>query len=163
MEKAPDDSRNIKALGGERTREEIIEALRAYFNEKHRVFPMVAAFLFGSWASGFPRRDSDVDIAVIFDKPMRDEEIFEAILAISLELTDILNKNVNTIFIDEYFSKPMLYYNAIVKGVPVFISDFTKYVDIKLHALAQMEDFSLFGIQWLAEIARKRLEALEHA
>ena len=39
----------------------------------------------------------------------------------------------------------MLHYNAIVYGIPVYIRVFTGFVDMKLNAIRQMEDFSIFG------------------
>jgi len=57
----------------------------------------------------------------------------------------------------------MVHYNAIVHGVPVYISDFTRFVDVKLKAIHQMEDFCIFDTKWQSEIVRKRLEALNRA
>jgi hypothetical protein len=57
----------------------------------------------------------------------------------------------------------MLYYNAIVHGIPVYVESFTRYVDKRLYAIYQMEDFSIFGMKWQSEIVQKRLERLNNA
>ncbi len=57
----------------------------------------------------------------------------------------------------------MLHYNAIVHGIPVYIRDFTRFVDTKLRAIYQMEDFCIFGTKWQEEIVRKRLEVFKGA
>jgi hypothetical protein len=57
----------------------------------------------------------------------------------------------------------MLYYNAIVLGIPVFIRDQNRYAALLNEAIFQMEDFSMFGTQWQLEIAEKNLEELRHA
>lgn len=142
---------------------EAISALKTYFQRKADVFNIDMAFLYGSWAFGLPKEESDADIAVVLTEEMEEEEIFEIITTISLELTDVLKKETNVLFIDRELSKPMIYYNAIVHGIPVYIRDFKRFVDMKLRAIHQMEDFSIFGTKWQAEIVKKRIEAFKHA
>ncbi len=144
-------------------KDEIISSLKDYFQHKGDLFNISLAFLYGSWASGLPKKESDVDIAVVFTEEMREEEVFEIITTISLELTDVLKKETNVLFIDRELSKPMLHYNAIVHGIPVYIRDFTGFVDMKLKAIHQMEDFGIFGTKWQSEIVKRRLEALNRA
>ncbi len=89
--------------------------------------------------------------------------MFEDITDISLRLSRELRAEVNAIAIDPTFGKPMLCYNAIVSGIPVFIKDFNQYVDLKNEAVFQMEDFSLFGRDWQRTIAKRNLEKLQRA
>ncbi|OGQ44149.1 MAG: hypothetical protein A3A85_02480 [Deltaproteobacteria bacterium RIFCSPLOWO2_01_FULL_42_9] len=102
-------------------------------------------------------------MAVLFNHEMSEEKIFSSMNTISLELTDILKREVNVLYIDKDLSRPMLHYNAIVKGIPVFMRDFTRYVDLRLKAISQMEDFSIFGTKWQSDVVRKRLEGLDRA
>jgi len=141
----------------------LILSLKDYFEDRAEAYNVEMAFLYGSWASGLPKKESDVDIAVVFTEEMEEEEIFEIITTISLELTDILKKETNILFIDRELSKPMICYNAIVHGIPVYLRDFTRFVNMKLRAIHQMEDFSIFGTKWQAEIVKKRIEAFKHA
>jgi predicted nucleotidyltransferase len=145
-------------------KEEIIKRLRKYFDKNASLYGLEMVFLYGSWARGFPRNDSDIDIAIVFsEEPSTDDEYFKRITDISLSLSAELNREVNVIKIYEDFRKPMLYYNAIVSGLPVFIKDFVKYVNFKNEAIYQMEDFCIFGMDWQHEVATKNLEALRHA
>lgn len=142
---------------------ELLSTLKAYFQASADTYDIDMAFLYGSCAAGLPREDSDVDIALLFTNEKDENALFDIISNVTLELTDLLKKETNVLYIDRGLSKPMLYYNAIVHGIPVFMRDFTGYVDMKLKALHLMEDFSIFGTKWQAEIVRKRLELLNHA
>ncbi|MGQ9569610.1 MAG: nucleotidyltransferase domain-containing protein [Thermodesulfovibrionales bacterium] len=142
-------------------RDEIIKTLKDYFQQKHGVFDIEMAFLYGSLACGHPVKESDIDIAITCSE--RDEDkVFNILNNISLELTDLLKHDVNVIYIDNELSKPMLHYNAIVYGIPVFMKDFEGYVHIRLKAISQMEDFIIFGTKWQAEIVKRRLETISH-
>ncbi|MBZ0170355.1 hypothetical protein MELA_01955 [Candidatus Methylomirabilis lanthanidiphila] len=142
-------------------RQNIINYLEDFFRNNAGRYGIDMAFLYGSWARGCPRCDSDIDIAVVFSQQhSRAEEMFEHITDISLRLSGELSVEVNAIAIDPTFGKPMLCYNAIVSGIPVFMRDFSQYVDLKNKAVSQMEDFSLFGRDWQRTIAKRNLEAL---
>ena len=84
--------------------------------------------------------------------------IFKRVTEISLSLSGILGKDVNLLVLDRDFKRPMLQYNAIVLGIPVFTRSFDSYIDFYLESLYQMEDFSLFGIEWQLAISEKRLK-----
>lgn len=142
---------------------EIISTMKSYFQNKADTYDLDIAFLYGSWAVGHPKEESDIDVAVLFSHEMNEDKIFNALNTISLDLTLILKHETNAIYIDRELSKPMLHYNAVVRSTPVFIKDFTRYVDIKLKAISQMEDFTIFGLKWQREIVNRRLEALHHA
>lgn len=144
-------------------REEIINGLKNFFSKKAQHYGLEMAFLFGSWARGYPKEDSDVDIAIVFiEEPGSDKELFQYLNDISLSLIKELGREVNSIVIQSNFNKPMLYYNAIVLGIPVFIKDRDKYVHLRNEAIFQMEDFNLFGIDWQVGITRKNLEELKY-
>jgi len=68
------------------------------------------AFLYGSWARGLPRLDSDVDIALVFSKALSVDDIFKHITDISLLLSRDIHSEVNIIPVYSDFKKPMLYY-----------------------------------------------------
>lgn len=144
-------------------KEKIIVILKSYFQDKAGFYNIEMAFLYGSWASGYPKKESDIDIAVMFSCEMGKEKMFDIINSMSLELSNILKKDISIIHIDRELSKPMLHYNAIVHGEPVFVRDFTRYVDVRLKAIFQMEDFSIFGLKWQDEIVKKRMEMISHA
>ncbi len=144
-------------------REEIISDLKEYFQRKADTYDMNMAFLYGSWACGHPKEESDIDVAVLFNQLMSKDKTFDMVNDIALELTNILKREINVLYIDRELSKPMLHYNVIVYGIPVYMKDFSEYVDIRLKAIFQMEDFNIFGTKWQSEVVRKRMEVLNNA
>lgn len=145
-------------------REEIIEDVKNYFKEKAESLSIEMAFLYGSWARGYPGQDSDLDIAVVFAKEsFSEDELFEFLTIISLDISRKIGLETDIISVYKDFRKPMLYYNAIVLGIPVFFNNFDRYIDLKNEAIYQMEDFSIFGLSWQLEVARRNMEELKHA
>ena len=110
------------------------------------------------------RDESDIDIAILFSDDLRSEKVvFDHITDISYRLTDKLKKEVNVLKIYNDFRKPMLYYNAIVLGIPVFIKNKDRFLSVITEAIYQMEDFSIFGLHWQREVAKRNLEGLRYA
>jgi predicted nucleotidyltransferase len=145
-------------------RDEIIKRLKNFFRDNADRYGIEMAFLFGSWVKGFPRIDSDVDVAVIFcEEDLLEEEVFDRLTEIAISIGGQIKQEVNIMEVRRNFKKPMLYYNAIVLGLPIFIRSFIKYVDLKNEAIRQMEDFSLFGLSWQIEVAKKNLETVKNA
>ena len=139
-------------------KEEIILRLREFFKKKDSRYHIEMVFIYGSYASGYPRIDSDIDLGILFDAKIEDiDEIFSLITDITYELDKELNKEVNIIPILRDFSRPMLYYNAIVLGIPIFVKDNNQLLSLKLEAIHQMEDFQLFGIPLQQYMAQKLL------
>lgn len=142
----------------------IIDHLKKFFRGNAEQYGIEMAFLYGSWARGFPRQDSDIDVAILFSQEIStEEEIFKRITDISLLLSGDLRSEVNVIPLSLDFGRPMLYYNAIVSGIPLFFRDFSRYVDLKNEVIFQMEDFTIFGRDWQLAAAKRNLEALTHA
>lgn len=145
-------------------REDIIKFLKDFFQKLSVRYGIDMAFLYGSFARGFPRPDSDVDIAVVFSEEiLSEEESFERITDIAISLWKELRREANLIQVHRDFRKPLLYYNAVVLGEPVYIRVWEDYIMLRNEAIYQMEDFSIFGIPWQYEIARKNLEIIGHA
>lgn len=61
------------------TREEIKNILEVYFKEIADVYGIETAFLYGSWARGYPKKSSDVDIAVVLAEMSDEDEVFKRI------------------------------------------------------------------------------------
>ncbi len=145
------------------SREKIISKLRDFFKQKASQYHIEIAFLYGSWARGIPRPDSDLDLGILFSPEIDSSEIFSLITDISYELERNSDREVNIIAIFRDFQHPMLYYNVIVLGIPIFIKDNDKFLELKLEAIHQMEDFQIFGIPWQREVAKKNLEEIINA
>lgn len=147
----------------QKEKQRICNLLKDYFKVKAQGYNIVLVFLYGSWAAGLAGKDSDIDIAIMIEGEKSEEEIFSTINSITLELLDNLKRDITILYIDNDISKPLLHYNAIVKGIPVYISDFYRYVDVWLKAIDAMEDFSIFGIKWKLEVTEKRMKDLYNA
>ena len=145
-------------------RDRIVEILGGFFQWEAAHFGVEAAFLYGSWAAGFPRLESDIDVAVLFDdEGTSEDDAFERLNAITLALMKVLPSEINVIPIYSDFRKPMLYYNAIIKGIPLFFTNREKYVSLIGEALYHMEDFETLGKRWLIDLATRNLEQISHA
>jgi predicted nucleotidyltransferase len=128
---------------------EMVKYLKVYFENIAQVNNIDMVFLYGSFAHGKQNSGSDIDLAVCFsEKENGLDKIYKIIIDITYELSGALNREVSIISIDNEFSHPMLFYNAIISGVPILIGDYSKYLNLKLEAAAQMEDFQLFGTKW---------------
>ncbi len=152
---------SFQALGGKR--EELVKNLKDFFEKNAELSSVDMVFLYGSWAKGAPKDESDIDIALVFSEELRDsDEAFNRLTDITLSLEKILKKEVNIIEIKKEFDRPMLYYNAIIHGLPIYIKDFDSYIRLRNEAIFQMEDFSIFGINWQLDVAKKNLKAIKN-
>lgn len=142
---------------------ELQNILENYFKEVADTYKIEMTFLYGSWAKGYPKESSDVDIAIVFSETDDEDKVFEKITEMTLSFMGKIKVEVNIIPVFLDFRKPMLYYNAVVLGIPVFIRDQNRYAALLNEAIFQMEDFSMFGTQWQLEIAEKNLKELRHA
>jgi len=141
---------------------DLIPMIEDFFCREAERFHVGVAVLYGSRVAGFPRADSDVDVAVLFEDEPDDDAAYGRLMEMSLGLSDLTGREVNILLIDGGFSKPMLYYNAIVQGVPVYRKREEDIIRLRKRAIDEMEDFSVFGLRWQAEIAKRNLEALKH-
>lgn len=143
---------------------ELVETLRRYFEQEAVSYKIEAGFLYGSQASGFPRPDSDMDLAVVFEEEeASEEEIFSRLNAMAMRLIEVLGCEVNLIPVYKDFRRPMLYYNAIVKGIAVFMKDQRHHARLVNEAIYHMEDFETFGRGWQIVLTRRNLEQIKHA
>jgi predicted nucleotidyltransferase len=135
----------------------LLPLLKEYFEREAERFGVRMAFLFGSRAHDRAKYDSDIDIAVVLLDLTSDDEIYKIIEVLTIELSGILHLDVNILPIHQDFRKPMLYYNAIAHGLPLFIKDTNAYVTLRRDVIDQMEDFQLFGTRWQIDAARRNL------
>lgn len=103
-----------------------------------------------------------MDFAVAFEDEPDDDIAYGRLTEMSLLLSDLTGRDVDMIAIDREFRKPMLYYNAIVQGIPVYRKCDDDIIRLRKRAIDEMEDFTLFGLRWQAEVARRNLEALKN-
>jgi len=143
---------------------DFIHVLEKFFKEKYSGFGLKFAFLYGSRAIGMAKDNSDIDIAILFeDSSLNEAELFDRVMDISYSLSGLMGIDVDIIVIDMDFSRPMLFYNAIVLGIPLLITNESEYIKLREEAIYHMEDFKLFGLQWQRMLIEKNLGALKHA
>jgi len=143
--------------------QDLTPILEEYFSREADRLHVACAFLYGSWAGGLPRPDSDVDISVLFEDDADDDTVFQRLTEMSLALSRLLHRDVEILPIRADFRKPFLCFNAIVRARPVYFRSAGRLRKLQREALFQMEDYSLFGPRWQAALAAKNLEALKHA
>lgn len=144
-------------------KDEVVSRVKEYFQEKADGYQIDLAFIFGSCVRGHLKESSDVDIAVAFALEVDSEEKkFKVMTDIAVELGSRIKTEVDVISIDEPFKKPALYYNAVVLGLPVYIRNKTRYVQLYGQALFQMDDFELFGSRFQLEAAKTLLKEVSH-
>ena len=145
-------------------RKYLVGALTEFFRRNADPFKVRIAFLYGSRAEGFPREDSDIDVGVLFAEEITSEdEMFDLATKISVCLSKEMKAEANVLPISPDFRKPMLYYNVIVKGIPIYIGDYDRFLDLRNEAIYQMEDFEIFGKEWQLLVAKENLADLGHA
>ncbi len=143
-------------------KEKLVSKMKAFFEQSASQYHIDIVFLYGSWATGYPKQDSDIDLAILFSSKISEQsKIFLLISGISYKLGEQLNKEVNIISISRDFEHPMLYYNAIISGIPLFVKDYDRFLSFKLEAISQAEDFELFGVHWQQEIAESLIHSIE--
>lgn len=98
---------------------QIIEKLNPFFRNNADKYGIGAAFIFGSCAEGMDGGYSDIDVAVYFRDVLSSDEMLSRIAEINIEIVKIIQREIDIIWIGHELSKPMLYYNAIVKGIPL--------------------------------------------
>jgi hypothetical protein len=84
-------------------------------------------------------------------------------MEISGSLSEKIGIDVDVIVVDADFSRPMLFYNAIVFGIPLLKPNDIDYSKLRNEAIYHMEDFKIFGLQWQRRLIENNLEVLKHA
>ncbi|MDI6591603.1 MAG: DUF86 domain-containing protein [Patescibacteria group bacterium] len=117
-----------------------IKSLKEYFKKEKSV---ILAFLFGSFAKGFPMKESDVDVAVYLNEklPLAKREKIED--KIWFEISEIIKgREVQLVCMNE--APATLISNIFKTGVPLVIKDKKLYWEFYLQKSSEAEDFLQF-------------------
>lgn len=88
---------------------ELVNLLQNFFKENVYHSSIDIAFLYGSYARGFPKEASDIDIAVVLsENVLSDEKRLDLVTDISVSLSAELAWEVNVLSIYDDFRSPML-------------------------------------------------------
>lgn len=100
-------------------KQSVIETVRDYAQKVHTRYPIKRVFLYGSFARGTARTDSDIDVAVVLENEPEDTLQAEADLCRMGMDVDV---RIEPIIIDEMHD-PSGFYNEIARyGTLVFSS-----------------------------------------
>lgn len=100
---------------------------------------IIMAFLFGSYASGYSCKESDVDIAVYL---AQEDKTIESQVQTCLERT--LKKEVDLVVLNR--CPAVLAWTVLRKGIPIIIKNRAKYTDFMLEVSSEAEDFLDFNL-----------------
>ena len=125
------------------------QALRDFFSMEKDV---MLAILMGSFAKGTARKDSDVDVAVLFSSPPD----FTEILDFKHRLSVLLNKEVDLVVLNT--AGPVIKMQALKTGV-VLHSRPNAYEDFFVRTLNEYDDLKYYRREIEENILRGRLYA----
>lgn len=114
--------------------EEILNKLKAFFERKEEI---AMAFLFGSAARGREIPESDIDLAIWFNKEYTLEEVDK----IWLEVEAILHRNVDLVVLNQ--ARPTIAWAAL-RGKKIIIRDHRLYFSKLLNISREAEDMQDF-------------------
>jgi predicted nucleotidyltransferase len=77
----------------------ILGLVKKFVEDAEGRYPIVEAYLFGSWAYGTPREDSDIDVGLVWDK----DASFEQEVQLRLDAQIFSNKIETVVFEKQYF------------------------------------------------------------
>lgn len=113
----------------ERTKEELKEIIKDY--------PIDFVIIFGSLIRGNFRDDSDIDIAVHLNKDLDFLEIGDMVSRLETKL----ERNIDIVILNKlYYEDPILAFEIISKGFPVYVIDREKFVDFKYKTFIEYMD-----------------------
>ena len=105
----------------------IIKEINKYFADKKNISTI---YLFGSFAKNFNRKDSDIDIAVLFKKNLGEHERFNLVLEFALELENILGKKIDIIDIEN--ADPFFIHQIMLDKIIVIDNDTERRVSFEV-------------------------------
>lgn len=105
----------------------IVKEINRYFADKKNISTI---YLFGSFAKNFDRKDSDIDIAVLFKKNLDKLERFNLVLEFALELENILGKKIDIIDIEN--ADPFFIHQVMLGKIIVVDNDTERRVSFEV-------------------------------
>lgn len=127
----------------------MIERLRHFFEQENN---LKLAFLLGSFAKGTPRKDSDVDIAVLFDQCPGSLEIFE----LKDRLTELLKKDIDLIVLN--IAGPVIRMQTLKTGILIY-KEQDAYGTFFTRTINEYDDLKYFRKDIEENILRGRIYA----
>lgn len=112
----------------------ILEKLKSFLNNEQG---LELAFLMGSYAKGTARKDSDVDVAVLFSSTPSSSDILD----LNLRLSAALKKEVDLVVLNT--AGPIIKMQALKTGILIYRTKNT-YEDFFTRTLYEYEDLKYY-------------------
>ena len=146
--------------GHTRNIEKIISELLSsghHLSDRVDTMPIIAIYLFGSFAKGAVRKQSDIDLAFVFNEKFYKEDPFRALQKaelFSLEISRQLRKTVDVVILNS--TSLIFAYHVLRKGVCLYESTTVNRILYEIAIQNKYEDFMPF-INELRDSKRKKL------
>lgn len=122
--------------------------LAEFFSEKQEI---VASYIFGSYAEGVPRSDSDVDLAVLLELLPGDTLKYR--LDMMDETRRIIKKNTDIIILNE--APRLLQFQVIQKGRVIFERDGDKRALFEMSVASRYYDYKRYFDYYTRQLAER--------
>lgn len=125
----------------------LTEKLISYFEKINSVS---AVYVFGSQARNDTHERSDIDIAVLFSKSIRNE--FDLRIQITEDLKSILNKEIDVCDIRE--AELPFAYRVLSEGKVIYVSNQAERIDFEVDLMRRYFDIKPFFDEYYSTIAK---------
>ncbi len=116
-----------------------IKKLNTVFKSKLKKHGVVLAYLYGSQARGDDMVESDVDIAVLLDKKIKEEKYLDKTLKLSALFSKLYpDKEIGILILNQ--TTPLLKQNVVIEGKELYTADQLQRIMFENRALHEYED-----------------------
>ena len=114
-----------------------IEKLKKRLEKLYAKYGYHYVILFGSYATGHVKSYSDLDLAIMFESEV---DCLSKALDIAMDLEEDIGVRVDVVPLN--IADTILKYEIYGKGILLFCSDRTRFIDDKINAIDEYLDFS---------------------
>jgi len=117
---------------------DIVDQIAAYFEDKDEV---VAVYLFGSYASGKQRYNSDIDLGILFEINSRKKH-YELIDKFISPLSRLVRRDLHVVPLNT--ASEALLKQVFKKGRCILVNNSNKLAKFKMTAFSKIADFGYY-------------------
>ena len=132
-----------------------IEKLRRRLERLYAKYRYLYVILFGSYATGHAKSYSDLDLAIMFESGV---DCLSKALDIAMDLEEDMGVKVDVVPLN--MADTILKYEVYNKGVLLFCSDKTRFIDDKINAIDEYLDFSYHFEKFYRKTVKEIVDAV---